>query len=442
MNPYQNQYQVGDIPATASKTKKSTSLSDFFPKNTAYFYSFPSGENSNFYNGVLPHVEELVAARPAHCAGENIRVVSFASTSQNHIRSMLENDCGHKLISRDKMIVLPAEITSAMCGNERNEKVKNALKSIFGQKELVMAQPFLDEDVAGCYQIPPSLTHWLNDKKNLPYCVPAEHLAPRYATFANGVEFASTVQNIPLPCVAKISSSSAGDGVRICITADDLQKAKEDFKERKGMIFVEKYIEIVKNVCVQFGIPHSAGEGIRIIGFNSQVIAGKGEFLGGVVFPDGSFPVYEKIQQVLLQLILPHARSLGWYGVGGIDVIVDASDNFYFIDANFRMTATFVFVCAIGNEKIMKPVISFIGEFRGTEQNFRDQVLKVSKKNNANQLLEIISLSQSDDLYRFNAGMLFDHKEAMSANAATLLHLGIKSSVLEKLSEGGNYFRI
>lgn len=71
-----------------SPTRKIT-LSDFFPKDTVYFYGYPSGEESGFLNLVPPSVEELVAARPLRCLGSGMKALCFSATTSTSIDSSI-----------------------------------------------------------------------------------------------------------------------------------------------------------------------------------------------------------------------------------------------------------------------------------------------------------------------------------------------------------------
>ena len=74
-----------------SPTRKIT-LSDFFPKDTVYFYGYPSGEDSGFLNLVHPSIEELVAARPLSCLGDSLSVLCFTATSKKAINPKIINE--------------------------------------------------------------------------------------------------------------------------------------------------------------------------------------------------------------------------------------------------------------------------------------------------------------------------------------------------------------
>lgn len=416
------------------RAEKTVSLSKYFPYGTVFFYGFPAGVESKFFNAIPPWVEELVAARPLTCAGNGVRVVTFHATSNPRLRALLEQECGVPLVNEEDVLALPEDINAQVEGAKRNALVKKALKHLSSKDELIMAQPFLDPELRPAYRIPPELTIWLNDKKNMSQYIPAEFLPKRYATFADGTAFASDMQKFALPCVVKVSSSSAGDGVRICRSEQEVAEAKKTFAYMEGAIFVEEFIEVKHNFCIQFGISHDSGE-IEMIGFNEQFIDRRGEFLGGIVHPENPYPVVDEINEILEEQVLPNIRALGWYGVGGIDVLVSQNGKMYVIDPNFRHTATFAIVCLSKNKEIKKSAIGFHGTFTGDEKALRQSLLRFARKGSLEQSVQMVSLSHDGQkTYRFNAALLFSQAEEMKAGAEMLLKNGIESAVLGKLA--------
>ncbi|MEK7528892.1 MAG: ATP-grasp domain-containing protein [Patescibacteria group bacterium] len=411
-----------------------TCLSQYYPRNTVFFYGFPAGEDSQFFNGVPPWIEELVAARPLVCAGGGMKVVTFHSTSGERTLRLLEQVCGVDLLKPQNILVLPKEIDKNLRGNVRNEMVKKSLEEMTGDKNLIMAQPFLTPSLSSHFQIAPELTNWLNDKATMSKYIPTEFLPRRHLSFKNGIEFAAFTGVLPLPCVVKLSSSSSGDGVRICRTQEDVAQAQKTFGDLHGTVFIEEYIEAKHNFGIQFGISHDTTRKIEIIGFNEQVIDKCGGFLGGIVRATSNIPAMKAIHAALLDKILPAVRALGWYGIGGIDVLVTQDDKIYFIDPNFRQTAIFALVCKSRNQKMTKSIISLTGSFTGTEEEFAKNVLVTAKEKTPDQLMTMVSLSQDGDRYSFNAGLLFDSEESMKENAKALLKTGVTAAILNKIA--------
>lgn len=407
-------------------------LSRYFPSGTMYFYSFPAGEESGFFNSVPTWVEELVAGRPLLCAGPNIKVLTFAAVYAPNILGLL-SEMGVSPLGKDQVIVMPEIIDANVVGKDRNQMVKAAIKDLKCVNNLVMAQPFTDQDLRSAYQIEPVTTVWLNDKENLSDYIPAQHLPKEYFHFFSGKEFSASIDKVPLPCVVKMTSSSAGDGVRICHTPEDLMGAKDAFGNLDGHVMVYEFIQSTHNFCIQFGVPADSSKEIEIIGFNEQLIGKCGEFLGGMVTPQFDRPELHKVFALMKEEILPKVRAKGWYGVGGLDVLMNEKGDFFFIDPNFRMTATFVFVCQVRNKQIKKSLLGFTGMFKGTEAEFREKILPISKLGTPEQCLNIASLTYSLGVFRFNAALVFDETMPKEKVAKKLLDLGVQSTTLECL---------
>ncbi len=412
-------------------------LSKYLPEGAAYFYGFPSGNGSDFFNNVPSWVEELVSARTLVCAGLGIRPVVFEAASTPQIRHWLEQECGVALTKEEDCIQFPAALNDELSGSARNEAVKHVLRDTVPEGKLFMAQPFLDGEVNHLFHLDPKLSAQFNDKTNLGTYIPEAYLPARYVSFDNGAAFASATISVPFPCVVKVASSSAGDGVRICRSVEDVQAAKETFKGVIDGIFIEEFVEAVENYCIQFGIPFNAEEPIEIIGYNHQVITDVGEFLGSVVCPPHVIanPLLYDIFRIVTTEILPSVRKAGWYGVGGLDVLISTSGKPYFIDPNFRQTATFGLVSLSRRGLIPKKAVGFIGTFTGSEEAFA-KVFAYTNPKSSHHLLQMISMSRKGDLYRFNAGLLYENQEELVENVRLLKSIGIEGKVIDLILEG------
>lgn len=130
-----------------------------------------------------------------------------------------------------------------------------------------------------------------------------------------------------MPCVVKVSSSSSGDGVRVCRMAQDISSAQAVFADLRTPILIQEYIDAVWNCGIQFGIPANPTLPIDIIGMSRQVTSPNGEFLGGIVLYDDQVP--DELVVPLQESILPRARERGWFGIGGIDVLRNTEGRYY-----------------------------------------------------------------------------------------------------------------
>ncbi|MDO8499131.1 MAG: ATP-grasp domain-containing protein [bacterium] len=406
-------------------------LDDFFPHNTEYFYSFPVGEDSSFFTKATIWKEELIAMRPMVCSRGDLKVVTFAAslnpTSWNLMSYLYGADLNRNLV------VLPKNIDTTVRGPRRNTLVANALAKTATVGGLVMAQPYIYKSRNSIYQMPPDLSIWLNDKKNMADYVPARYLPKRFYQFASGVEFmAADIQTIP--CVVKVSSSCSGDGVAICHSSNDVERAKRKFKWIRGNIIIEEYINSIHNIGIQFGIPYHKNHPIEIIGYNQQLVGKNNEYLGGKIDYHDKVPGIGAAYKILLAQILPEIRRRGWYGVGGFDVLLDAAGGIYFIDANLRMTAATPYIFMVRNQVIKQPLLSFTGSFVGSVADFKAKILSLAKSDSDDALLKIIAIVEHDGVFYFNAAACFDNHRGLLAVVKKLLSLGVKSRVLKLVS--------
>ncbi len=411
--------------------KKMLTLSDYFPHGTEYFYSYPLGDTIFFYNAGDPVADELISARLLACAGEDVKVVVYSSILRHKSLDLLRKNSDIPFIPKKQIIVLPPTINERTPELKKNELITEALVKETSRRNLVMAQPILDERLVSEYQIDPKLSIWLNDKKNLDQYVDPEFLPKRYAQFRNGEDFFNSTEKLIVPCVVKISASSSGEGIRLCLNRIDMKKAKKDFKARAGTIFVEEYISYTHNIGFQCGIPFNKKKPPHIIGYNHQVTAADGEFLGGFIFKEEKNRKIEKIKKMITNEILPKIQKMGWHGVGGLDVLLTRNGKFYIIDSNFRTTGMTAYIFLIKNKLITKSMVSFTATFRGSREEFTEKVLSINQ--GEQKILTIVSLSKKGNEYRFNAALLFDERYEVPYLAVDLIERGIKSEVLQIL---------
>ena len=424
----------------ASPGTEEISLSRYFPKGTEYFYGYPSGEDSGFFHAGSPAREELIAARAVSCAGPAVRTITFAATADRAVQHILRNEIGCVFPAQENAMTLPAEINLGLAGSVRNARIKIALSQMVRERRFAMAQPYVDEKLAERYVLDPQLTLWLNDKKNMPDYIPSVFLPRRFGVFADGASFAdASLSSIPVPCVVKISSSCAGDGVRICQTRLDLLKAQTEHARVRGSILVEEHVKPVRNFGIQFGIPADPRRKIELIGVSEQLTTPEGAFIGGLVDPERIFARIDGINALLLHNILPDIRDRGWFGVGGFDVLVDQQERFFIVDPNFRMTGMTAFLFAARNNRIRKCMASFTGTFRGSDEQFLRTVAPLAREGSPHQRLHILALTHHNDVFRMSAALLFEREEEHDVPrlAGELLVQGIASPALEKLQRNG-----
>lgn len=414
--------------------KKITSLSEAYPQGTAYYYGYPVGWDSSFLNHCPPEVEELVAMRPAVCAGEDTKVVVYANTVSEKVLHLLRDELGVSYVADDQLIKLPPDIDATVLGNERNQRVKDALGLLVPDGTLAMAQPYLDPALQEKYLILPQVTAWLNDKRNTEALFPLEHRIPEYARCANGKEFFGlSGESLPYPCVVKVSSSSAGDGVRLCKNIADFHAAQKQFRDCEGLIFVQKMIDISRETEVKFAVPQNSVMPAELLGYSDEITGTDGEYLGGVIVNEQTDPAIQEIFETLQKDVLPIARSKGWHGVGGVGVLMDKDGAFYFCDPNFRMTAMMPQVMQMNGGAFGKrSILGFGGHFNGNVEEF-STIGKRARAGDSDQILNVVAMAQNGGRVNINGGVLFDQPESLAENIAALRSHGIQSEVFDAL---------
>lgn len=413
--------------------KRPLSLSTYFPAGTQYFYGYPAGEESGFFNQVPPVVEELVAARATACAGRGVSVVSFAATQAPQIDPAVLQAFAIPAVDPEQRVVLPLNLDRQLEGAARNQYLKQCLTAATPPGSLVMAQPFTGEEMVDYYQIPAKLTTWLNDKHSLPQFIHRNYLPERLAVYGSGEAFATGVTGLTLPFVVKASSSSAGDGVFICHSSADVAEAIDNLGQLAGTVLVESYINTKHNFGVHFGIPERRTQAIDIIGINEQLTTPDGEFIGGVIrsriTPSQLRPTVEYIRNT----VLPYIRDMGWYGVGCFDVLEALDGRFYIIDSNFRMTGMTAYHFLRANQQLEAPLLGFAGSFKGTQEELMQGLLPFGEPHSPSHIMQLIALNRDGDTWHFNAALLFEDNAQLWRRIRRLLIAGVRSDALEQM---------
>lgn len=416
---------------------KVSNLSQVFPKDTTYFYGFPTGWDSGFYNACPPDVEELVAMRTAVCAGPDTNIITFASTVSDEIWGLMQDDLGVPLINRNRVLQFPGDVDTSMVGVRRNVRMRDVLKEILADGQFIMAQPYNEERLRKKYLIDPGITTWLNDKGNIRKFVPDEYCTPEYANVQNGKEFTAVDgSKFPYPCVVKVMASSAGDGVRVCNSPDEFKAAQEAFSKSDVAILVQKYINRVDEIDVKFVVHPDGNKQFELLGYSSEITGSNGEYFGGIIHnPKQPSEMARQIYHVLETQILPKLQERGWFGVGGVDVLVDQDGKFYFSDFNCRMTATMAQTMQ-ANAGMMgdNSVAVFNGRFDGNIKQFGDRLQRHARNSDNNRVLNVVSLARGDDSLRLHGGVIFDQIQTLRENISLLESLGVHSDIFAEIA--------
>lgn len=418
--------------ARSTKKLPPVSLSDFYPKGTIYFYGYPSGTDSGFLNLDPPSSEELIAARPNICLGANMSVINFCASSEERISQDVLMALQLQQPAQTQIRTLPSTITHDVLGIQRNEAVQAFLHNTVPSGMLAMAQPYVDESFRALCRIDPHLTSWLNDKAHMTHYIAPDTLPAQYGLYTSGAELVQCIADIPVPCVVKLTSSGGGDGVYICKSATALASAATKLARIEGTIYVEQYIQTVRNYGVQFGVPHDDGD-IKILGISEQIVSESGEFLGGIVSKNQTkaYRQLEHILHMMLQDTLPFVKNLGWHGVGCLDVLTDREGKAYIIDANFRMTGMTAAHFLNCNNAIQRHALVLTADFCGNKQQLMQALVPFV---NSGQL-RVIALTRTKNNWKINACVQYGSITERRLVARSLIGNNLTSKTLHMYAE-------
>lgn len=431
------------VSGKSTTPTRPSSLSEVLPAGLTYFYGFPSGQHSRFLNRCPGALEELVAMRAAVCAGPETHVIVYPSTCTPAVRSFQEHVLGGPLPREDQLHRLPSTLEAHVEGLQRNEALISALPALVAPGRLLMAQPLLDEALLASYALNPEVIESLNDKASIPEWVPERWRIPELKRAPNGPALAEWPrQAFPLPCVVKASRASAGDGVAVCRTLADVQEIQHRLATYPEPILLQAFIDKVDELDIKFAVYPNAARPPALVGASHECTRAGGGYLGGII-PEQAPAQEAEIFRVLSQHILPRFMQLGWYGVGGVDVLIDAEGHFYFSDFNCRMTGCMAQTLQ-KNAGVLSgvSVLVFNGTFEGDGSGraglevFRQRFSRLARRGDSQQLLNVVALAEAGASVRIHGGVLFDQPETLEENLHTLTRLGIVSSGFEGISIG------
>ena len=198
---------------------------------------------------------------------------------------------------------------------------------------------------------------------------------------------------------------------------------------------VTEMVDIVRNYGVQFGIPENEDQPIDIIMWHEQLTDKNGSFVGGIIEPNQDRSELKPISKVIVEKILSEVRRKGWFGIGGFDVLMDKDERYSIVDPNFRMTGMTVYDLLVHNGAIKSSLLSFMGTFEGTQEDFKRVIVPLAKVGTPNQKLYLTTLTEHDGVFRFNAALLFNDRSEIPAIAKEVLAAGVQSDVLQKFAD-------
>ncbi|RIM07083.1 L-aspartate--L-methionine ligase LdmS [Staphylococcus chromogenes] len=173
----------------------------------------------------------------------------------------------------------------------------------------------------------------LNTKSRIPEWTNGKYLPKREVVKIE--DFHEALKHWDLPLVIKPGDelpTAGGYGVMICYNQSDLEQAIariENAKAATQTLIIEQCIETVDNYCVQYALHPK--KGIIYLGAAKQLTDDYGFYNGNV----NAIDVPESVIQAGYE-IMKIGVDKGFIGVAGFDLLVDAQQNIYAIDLNFR----------------------------------------------------------------------------------------------------------
>ncbi|QLK86536.1 ATP-grasp domain-containing protein [Staphylococcus sp. 17KM0847] len=177
----------------------------------------------------------------------------------------------------------------------------------------------------------------LNNKARIPEWTGGKYLPKREIVSFD--DFESTVRRWSLPLVIKPGDelpTAGGYGVMICYTQEDLEQAigrVKKAREATETLIIEQCIDAVENYCVQFA--KHPDKGIVYLGAAKQLTNAYGFYNGNTNVQDVPQQVIEAGYELMQKGV-----DKGFIGIAGFDLLVDAQDDVYAIDLNYRQNGS------------------------------------------------------------------------------------------------------
>lgn len=193
---------------------------------------------------------------------------------------------------------------------------------------------------------------------------------------------AKTLPTIQLPCIAKLTHGYAGLGNYLLRSEADVNAMEAELAQHwpnAEMVYNSVIEEIVGDFGVQFYV-HRNGEVIWL-GLTEQKFNENNRWCGGVFdasiqdrLADEFYPFVEVTAKLL------HSR--GYFGVCGIDILVDANGRKFLVDVNPRLTGITPFLIASRHflaDGLQHGIYSASCKFKGTLESLVKSVEQVTE---------------------------------------------------------------
>jgi hypothetical protein len=403
-------------------------LSAFGP-GASYANAFARRSADSYFSPTPDETDDLCSALPLTLTRGAVRVWCDPRTVSDATWGLLR-ELGVALGDREQVSALPEGLRSTLGSEAWCEAWITLLAAQSPARALRLAQPFVDARLEDRYRIPAELCRMVNDKAALPRLVPAAAPPPRLLALGSGAALAA--HPWPGRCIVKVSGSCAGAGVFPCADAADWDRAVQRVATLPGEVVVERWIDVVRNLDVEFLVPADPSLPPQILGAVEQVVDASLKLCGGVCRPAWPAAALEVITRRLTDEILPALRALGWHGVGGFDVLVDRAGEVWFMDPNLRLTDFTAPLmrslrCREGESLLILPYATF----EGTLDDFRRVAAPLAREGTAEQELAVLGLLDDGERLVVQAGLLFRSPAELVARARRWQALGLRARALE-----------
>lgn len=154
----------------------------------------------------------------------------------------------------------------------------------------------------------------------------------------NVEEAKTAAMELGYPVLIKASAGGGGKGIRVVYGEDELEGAFSSASEEArrafsdGEVYMEKYLFPVRHVEVQL-LCDSFGNTIPLGERDCSMQKGKQKVIEETPSP----AVTPKLRQELFSAAVRAARAAGYVNAGTVEFLLDAQDNFYFMEMNTRL---------------------------------------------------------------------------------------------------------
>lgn len=182
-----------------------------------------------------------------------------------------------------------------------------------------------------------SLLEDINDKGRMADYVPEEWLGPRVVYPIAELPAAEALLASGEPVVLKVASAfptGGGNGVWICRTSADVERARTACASERGVV-VEGYLRIARSVCVHAVV---FADGSCSIAGVAEEICRDGKWVGNWLDQAGDAVPGELRDAV--SRVTATASARGYRGLAGVDVAICRDGSLRMLDLNFRVNAS------------------------------------------------------------------------------------------------------